>query len=380
MRIGISVLTHTGQNIWENGLGQNVLFLAQLLRQLPLVSEVVLLNMGDQSSLPAGVRESTGSDFRLVNPREMSHDLDVVIEMGGGLDVEWLDYMRALGTRVVFYCCGNPYAQLIEPTVFGKPGFFSRAERCDEIWILPQYERYVPMMSSLHRCRVEVVPYLWSPQFLAHRAAELRDSYGLTFGYVERAQCGGEPGRAFRAAIFEPNISVVKSCVVPMLICEEALRIDEHVLNALHVLNSAQMKDHLTFSFMTSSLDLVKHGRVCFEQRHDFVAYMAQHADMVVSHQWNNDQNYLYLDALYGGYPLVHNSPWIKDLGYYYPEFDIEEGARKLIEAARTHDAQLSSYNAAARELFVRLNPLSAGNMLDYTRRLIALDTGRALK
>ncbi|WP_322084017.1 DUF2827 family protein [Burkholderia sp. BCC1972] len=37
MRIGISVFTHAGLNVWENGLGQNVFYLARLLRTLPFV-------------------------------------------------------------------------------------------------------------------------------------------------------------------------------------------------------------------------------------------------------------------------------------------------------------------------------------------------------
>ena len=52
MRIGISVLTHSGQSIWENGLGQNILFFARLLRGLPFVTDVVLLDCGDQKRLP----------------------------------------------------------------------------------------------------------------------------------------------------------------------------------------------------------------------------------------------------------------------------------------------------------------------------------------
>lgn len=47
MRIGISVFTHAGQNVWENGLGQNVFYLARLLRTLPFVEEVLLLNCAD---------------------------------------------------------------------------------------------------------------------------------------------------------------------------------------------------------------------------------------------------------------------------------------------------------------------------------------------
>ena len=46
---------------------------------------------------------------------------------------------------------------------------------------------------------------------------------------------------------------------------------------------------------------------------------MARGANIVVSHQLDCPQNYLYLDTIYGGYPLIHNSLHFSDIGYYYP-------------------------------------------------------------
>ena len=55
MRIGISVITHAGQNIWENGMGQNVLFLARLLQRIEFVESVTLVDVGDQQTMPPQV-------------------------------------------------------------------------------------------------------------------------------------------------------------------------------------------------------------------------------------------------------------------------------------------------------------------------------------
>jgi hypothetical protein len=373
MRVGISVLTHEGQSIWENGLGQNVLFLARLLRGLPFVSRVVLLDAGSQGVLPGGSVEALGEAFELLRPREATHEVDTVIEMAGGLDVEWLDYVRALGKRVVFFCCGQPYVSLIEPAVFSRPGFFTRAERCDEVWILGKDAAYAPMLAALHRCPVHEVPYLWAPEFLEHRCREVA-AHGLPTGYVPQAHDPDTP-RALRAAIFEPNISVVKSCVIPLLVCEAAFRREPGALAAVHVLNSVQMQEHPTFRFMTQALDIVQQGRTVFGQRHDFAGYMAQHADLVVSHQWCNEQNYLYLDALHGGYPLVHNSGWLK-AGYYYAGSQVQAGAARVIEAAYRHDANLGAYRREAQAFIATLSPRASGNAQRYAQRLVALAQG----
>ena len=64
MRIGISVITHADQNIWENGLGQNTLHLARLFRSLPFVENVLLLNCGDQDGMPSQVADDAAGRQR----------------------------------------------------------------------------------------------------------------------------------------------------------------------------------------------------------------------------------------------------------------------------------------------------------------------------
>ena len=51
MRIGISTLSTADQNIWSAGITQNALFLAKLLRKIPFVRDVVLLDVGSEASL-----------------------------------------------------------------------------------------------------------------------------------------------------------------------------------------------------------------------------------------------------------------------------------------------------------------------------------------
>nr|WP_240659249.1 DUF2827 family protein [Paraburkholderia kururiensis] len=391
------MLTHAGQSVWENGLGQNIFYFAQLLRTLPFVASVVLLNCGDQTCLAPGV-EALAPGLALVPPREAADLVDVVFEMGGGLDVEWLDYVRARGTKVVFFCCGQPYVGLVEPSVFRRGGYFSRARRCDEVWVLPKDRTLMPMLGALHRCPVHEVPFLWDSAFIAQRAAEVAAA-GFAFGHTPQARSAaaadrdshrsasgrtparmpgsppsGSPApRALRVAIFEPNISVVKCCVIPMLLCDVAFREEPRAIARMHVLNSVQMQDQPTFAFLLRSLDLHRRERVTPGQRHDFAGYMSQYADTVVAHQWHNEQNILHLDALYGGYPLVHNSPWLAALGYYYEGSDIAQGAAQLLHVARHHDGHHDDYVRRAHAFLATLSPQAPHNRTAYARSLLQL-------
>ena len=378
MRIGISVLTHAGQNVWENGLGQNVIFLAQAFQQLPFVKSVLLLNCGDQPAMPPQV-DLHSLGLKMIPVAGAAEQIDVAIEMAGAFDIKWLDYIRALGKKVVWYCAGQPYVGLIEPVVFEKPGFFSQAQRMDEIWTFSKdYANFAPLLRALHRCPVHEVPYLWSPMFLQQRVKEVEKD-GFAFGYQERLPNtqGQKPG--LRAAIFEPNISVVKTASIPMLVCDQAYRADPASVDFMHALNTLHMVEHPTMLYLANSLSLVQAKKAVFPGRHDFAGYMVQHADAVVSHQWANDQNYLYLDVLYGNYPLVHNSPWLRDAGYtsyYYPDFDTQTGARQLLAAAANHDAQLALCRQQAEKVFTLVNPLSRNNLQVYAQRLLGLFAG----
>lgn len=374
MKIGISVLTHEGQSVWENGLGQNIFYFVRLLRALPFVTDVVLLNCGDQPSLPPEAG-NFARDVPLVGLRDLPEPPDVVFEMGGGLDVEWLDYARARGSKVVFFCCGQPYVGLIEPSVFQRDGYFSRANRCDEIWILGKDRALMPMLRTLHRCPVYEVPFLWDSTFIEQRIQTVEQA-GLRFGYEPRSARGETGSRGLRFAVFEPNISVVKCCVIPMLVGEAAFREDPKAVKSLHVLNSVQMREHPSFSFLLGSMELSRAERVRLDGRHDFAGFMSQHADAVIAHQWQNDQNILYLDALYGGYPLIHNSPWLSNLGYFYSDSDIEVGAAQLLRAVQTHDTEHKYYTQRARSFLVSLAPRADANCSAYARRLLAL-TGK---
>ena len=372
MKIGMSILTHQGQSIWENGIGQNIYFLARLLSSLGFVERVFLVDCGDQRrAAPEADRFS--ELFPIISQAEATDLVDIAIEVGGGFDVEWIARFRARGGKLCFHVCGQPYAALIEPSTFNKGGFFSSAERCDEVWVLPKDAEFAGLLRSLHRCPVHVVPYLWASDFLDRARVEMKAASGQDFGYVPGSLSATKPARV---AIFEPNSSPIKSGLVPLLACEMANVYEAQAISEVHLLNSSHFAEHTTFSCIKSALNIGKTGKIHTYAREFFAPFMAAHADIVISHQLHCTQNYLYLDVLAGGYPLIHNSPLFEDVGYYYPDCDVECAAAQVVRARLSHDMELDDYRAGAAGAIHRLDPLNAQNRTDYARRLIALHTG----
>jgi hypothetical protein len=103
---------------------------------------------------------------------------------------------------------------------------------------------------------------------------------------------------------------------------------------------------------------------------------MAEHVDAVVAHHWENAQNYIYYEALHGGYPLVHNSHLIGECGYRYRDFDCEEGGAALVRAFAEHDANLGAYRQTAQAFLRTLDPADERNVQAYREAIDALFTG----
>lgn len=74
----------------------------------------------------------------------------------------------------------------------------------------------------------------------------------------------------------------------------------------------------------------------------------------------------MHLDALHAGFPLIHNSPYFADCGYYYEENDIYGGAEALLRAIRTHNSALDSYGQAARKCIWRFHTGNPENVLAW--------------
>jgi hypothetical protein len=103
------------------------------------------------------------------------------------------------------------------------------------------------------------------------------------------------------------------------MISEKVQRAMPEAMAMLLFMNSKKMAENPTFVAMMVQSQLYKAGKVVVAGRDYFAHVMGVGANMVISHQDDWGQNYLYLDALYGDYPLIHNSPFFADAGYYYP-------------------------------------------------------------
>jgi len=338
--------------LYENGLRQNVIFLYQLFKSIKGFKPY-LLNHGD--AIPTEDIGYLGVDMGdIVRTNDIIGELDCVIVIGSCVDRETLLELRKKNVSIICYKGGNGGVISMEG-VACNPQIRADAERyydydCyDAIWMTPQHiKTYKGWCETVYRCPVFEIPQIWAPDFITSRPGEINDNFMY------------KPGESrWRVAVMEPNITIMKTAHMPILVAECAYQECPEMFGALLVTNALDFKENKHFVSFCNSLGIFKSGRGSVEARYVSADFLTNHADAVISHQWENGLNYLYYEVLYGGYPLIHNSKFLKDYGYYYDEFDAYSGGAALIRAYKEHDKDLKKYKQIASKLLKERHPES---------------------
>jgi len=358
LKVGVTLFIREGsQSLWENGIFQNCFFLLMLLLRSKLVERCFIVNGGPGDPAQAG-DFLAGAPAPVIGLQEAMNGLDVIIELSAQLDPAWGRDFVARGGRIVGMRVANDFIIDAERMAFGlAPGLLVSPAPYHEIWTLPAFERTcASYYRTGFRAPVRVMPHLWAPTLIER-----------TLGPADARSFEYSPGRRrWRLAILEPNICTVKTCHLPMLLCDLAHRLDSHAIEYLRVFNAMGLKERSDFVSYASSLDLVRQGIATFEPRFKIFEVMGPQADAIVSHHWENAQNYLYYEALYGGCPLIHNSRLLDGCGYAYRSFDPEDGALALLQALREHDRNLDAYRKSACDFLKKLDPCNEENIVRF--------------
>lgn len=368
LKIGVTLAIRKGpQNLWENGIFQNVFFLIQLLRHSPIVKEVYIIPIGESNTNDLSNYLAT-SQIPILTQGEATQKLDVAIEMSAIFTADWIATFKSKGGKTVSYHVGNDYVIDIERMMYNlPPAWLVNQAAYDEVWTIPEYEKTcVPYYRTLCRAPVRIMPHLWAPDLFEQSLSQLPEDQH--FGYRP-------VGKRWRIGMFEPNVSMVKTSFIPLLICEAAHCAQPNTIERIYAFCTDRLKEKPMFQNFVNQLTIQKHGIVSYEGRFPLWHVLSMYCDAVVAHQWENAQNYVYYEALYGGYPLIHNSHLIGNCGYRYHDFDCEEGGQALLHAYQVHDANLVAYRDQAKAFLSTLHPTHPHNVEVYTeaiRRLVS--------
>ena len=339
-------------------------FLKQCLEQIDGVDSVYFVYWrNDKKSLSDNMRLDL-MDIDIYDSDEVIDKTDVLIEGTLTLEPQIEAEYRKRGAKIVSYRMGNDFVWDMEKMVHNLPGVRAfNGTKYDAVWMIPQ-------VMTTNKCYLEImtkapvyeVPHLWDPVFLDDMAKTVKEPF--EFGYKR----GQIESNGARVSVMEPNISISKNCMLPILIGEEAYRHHPDLVKHIYLCNTYDKKDDDAIFNYIGYTSAVKAGVMSVETRHITPLFLAEYTDILLSFQWELPLNYMYYEALYGYYPLVHNSPMLKahHVGFYYDYFDAYDGERQLINAIKTYDADFDTHVERNKQLIDYMSPFNKRNVREH--------------
>ena len=354
----LSTATITNENLYSNGLFQNVFV---FYRMFEAMGYAPIMLVHDK---PKGLESIPGPmhKCRMIVTEDMLKqpmaNVAALLEIGMSLDPLVRQFVKMIGGRLLKVYLGNILNIDIETPIFIPGHHFSHhvVGKNDAILVSPHYGQHTEYASYLNHVvppkelEKTIAPYVWDPNILT------RDG---TQSLAWRAPTTPEE-EVF--VIMEPNISFQKCSYVPLLIMERWYRgvgRPRGWKGKIQVVNGERllMVPHFIHNVMPY-LEIFKDACVESLGRRDIVSTLREWPTATfVLHNYNNEFNYMTLELLWCGFPVIHNSPSWLEFGYGYKDADLA-GAAHLVEEARVkHGERLETYKAHATTLAWRYSP-----------------------
>ena len=367
-KIGITFnLEHQNKDVWSNGVHQNLVFLYQLFNALDCVEDVTFVSWGPENiSDPKEWNMLSDLNLKFNQIDEKINELDILVEGSLYIEQRQADIIRKNSGKIVCYKMGNDFIYDVEAFLHNKPSPSSfNGTLFDSHWFIPQmWNTNSSYFAIMQRSEPRLIPFIWSPLFLDKAIKDLSQP----FGYINNKD---DSKKTRRITSFEPNISIFKNCFIDILIAEQAFRERPELIEHVFMCNTYDKRDRPAFRDFIGRTDLLKNGKISVEGRFHMAYFLSKYTDIVLSTQWENGLNYAYNEALYGGYPFIHNSKLLpKGVGYYYDQFDAFDGAKVLIDVIENHDKHHDKYVARANDYLASLHPYNPINLAIYENEL----------
>lgn len=359
MKVGIVIsLSKEYESMWINGIKLNALNLSKMLGQIEGL-DVYILDTGTVVSDLTKVNWDS-SKYKVAKFTEMENKIDLLFMVGSSLPDSRINLMKSKNPKlkIVKYQCGNSYVVDMERVLFDTATLGSVPSwdgDHDETWVIPQQEyqckEYFKTIYRQDDSQIKTVPFIWDPEPLDEFNKLLIRAKKLTPGYTPKDR------KEKKLSVMEPNLNVVKYSLIPIMVAERVFRdLGEDAFKQIYIGSGKKILKSKYYLQMIKHFDLVNspNGKIKYVGRYPVSTFLASETDIVISHQWENPLNYAYLDALYFGYPLVHNAEMIKDAGYYYEGFNVSQGADQLKIALENHDDNLDQYNKDSKKVLNR--------------------------
>jgi hypothetical protein len=351
----LATATITLDNLFSNGLFQNVFILYKMFDAMGYAPILVIHDKpSNLDKIPTMLHpcRMMSTEQIILQPIPVI----ALIEIGMSIDPLLREFVKMLGGKLAKLYLGNILNIDVETPIFYPAMHFAHhvIEKIDRVWVSPHYGQHAEYASYLNHVippeNLEdmIAPYVWD-SCIVTRDGEQRHQW--------RPRAAPEDDVI---VIMEPNISFQKSSLVPLLTVERWYRASGRKWRGKVVVVNGDRLEHSPHfnNSLKSTLDIFTDGRVELLDRRDILTVMKTWPSaLFVLHQYNNEYNYMTLELLHCGFPVVHNSEAWAAFGYTYSGNNIQSGAEQIHAAWSTHAEHLEAYRAHSAALTWRHSP-----------------------
>ena len=351
--MNIGIITKDENEIFSNGCNQQSIFVYKTLSQIESVKF---------SLLTIESKEKTFINIPTINIENITqlYIFDILICVSNKIKQnELLNTLKNKDIKIVEYNCGNLYYIYQEDIIFNTHNYIdNEINNIINVWNIPNYTKDNDFYKSiLKTTNINTAPYVWDETIIKYYNKDLEYSYhNSEIKYL---------------LILEPNMQITKTCLIPLLICEELYK----TYNKIKILCICK-KDNNGFTKFISSLNIYKDNKIELYSRMAFFNIIQQLKEQkkdifIISHQIDNPLNFLHLESFYLNYPLIHNSEYYKNAGYYYS--NISSGNEKLLYAINNHNINIEDYKNETKKVLECFSPNNKINQDIYYKLLLDL-------
>ena len=356
-KLKIGFLIQDQSQLFNNGCNQQGLFVYQTLTN---TKEFDCLLFTDKCKNNKFVEIPCIS---IEDNHQSLYQLDCLICLS--LQIKQKEYILKLkenNVKIINYNCGNMLYIFQEDIIFDKHNYIGDLEHynyCDQYWIIPNYKNDIDFYESITKNDVLIAPYVWNKTIIDYQTNGESLFYNNLLINKDMKYL----------IIAEPNRQITKTCLYPLLICEEYYKKNTNIkVICLCKLNTN------AFNNFAKNLQIVKDNKVEFYPRAILIEIIKQLRDKktdiyFISHHKDNPLNFLHLEVLYLQYPLIHNSEDINKAGYYYKT--IKDGCLQLEKAVENHNNNLLQYKINTNLILEEFSPENKKNQEIYKKYLI---------
>jgi hypothetical protein len=355
----IILTINLGHNLKKNGLTQNIIFFALLLKKLNL-NVLFCLNHEQSESFNKIDSIDCIDQKELLTKKQASF----LIQVGWCVPSDILKAFKYNNpsSKIVHLHYGNRMMADIESCSTDE-GSMTRNEIVDEIWLSPHFEDSISYFKTFYKNEnVFIAPYIWDSMYLDTQI-DIASQKGIDLFYT--------PGNQKYFAILEPNISVLKNCIPAIMALERLYQKDPSFFDGADVFCSHVISSKKYFIMLMNQLDIIKNNLVTFKGRSELSEIFGSNCNSLISHQLLCPLNYTYFECMYLGLPIVHNSIFLKECGFYYEGYDIEEASNAILSMNITYDKNILEHQSTYKK-FLDKHSISSLDIQAQYRKILS--------